>query len=81
MRPHLEKNPSKKGLAQGVGPEFKPQYHKKKKKKRNKKKIPRCSFILKRYSKSDGFRQPKGKPAGKCFLRWEKDLEPFKWTK
>jgi glutamine amidotransferase-like uncharacterized protein len=34
MRPHLEKNPSKKGLAQGVGPEFKPQYQKKKKKKK-----------------------------------------------
>jgi hypothetical protein len=31
-RPYLEKNPSQKwadGLAQGVGPEFKPQYHKK----------------------------------------------------
>jgi hypothetical protein len=34
MRPDLEKNPSQKrvgGVAQGVGPEFKPQYHKKKK--------------------------------------------------
>jgi hypothetical protein len=29
-RPYLEKNNHKKGLvAQGVGPEFKPQYHKK----------------------------------------------------
>jgi hypothetical protein len=35
MRPYLEKNLSQKrggGVAQGVGPEFKPQYHKKKKK-------------------------------------------------
>jgi hypothetical protein len=33
MRPYLEKNPSQKragGMAQGVVPEFKPQYHKKK---------------------------------------------------
>jgi hypothetical protein len=33
MGPYLEKNPSQKwtgGMAQGVGPEFKPQYHKKK---------------------------------------------------
>jgi hypothetical protein len=32
-----QKNPSQKragGMAQGVGPEFKPQYHKKKKKKK-----------------------------------------------
>jgi hypothetical protein len=31
MRPYLEKNPSQKragGVAQGVGPEFKPHYHK-----------------------------------------------------
>jgi hypothetical protein len=36
MRPYL-KNPSHKragGVVQGVGPEFKPQYHKKKKKKK-----------------------------------------------
>jgi hypothetical protein len=35
-RPYLEKKPSQKragGLAQGVGPEFKPQYCQKKKKK------------------------------------------------
>jgi hypothetical protein len=35
VRPYLEKNPSLKragGVAQGVGPEFKPQYLKKKKK-------------------------------------------------
>jgi hypothetical protein len=35
-RPYLEKNPSQKragGVAQGVGPEFKPQYWKKKTKK------------------------------------------------
>jgi hypothetical protein len=35
------KNPSKKragGVAQGVGPEFQPQYHKKKKRKRKRKK-------------------------------------------
>jgi hypothetical protein len=35
VRPFLEKNPSQKragGVAQGVGPEFKPQYCKKKKK-------------------------------------------------
>jgi hypothetical protein len=35
VRPYLEKNPSQKKragrVAQGVGPEFKPQYHKKKK--------------------------------------------------
>jgi hypothetical protein len=32
VRPYLKKNPSQKrtgGMAQGVGPEFKPQYHKK----------------------------------------------------
>jgi hypothetical protein len=37
MRPYLKKNPSLKGagvVAQGVGPEFKPQYPKKKKKKK-----------------------------------------------
>jgi hypothetical protein len=36
MSRYLEKNPSQKrtdGVAQGVGPEFKPQYLKKKKKK------------------------------------------------
>jgi hypothetical protein len=36
MRPYLEKNPSQKrasGVAQGVDPEFKPQYCQKKKKK------------------------------------------------
>jgi hypothetical protein len=36
VRPYLEKNPSQKragGIAQGVGPEFKPQYLKKKPKK------------------------------------------------
>jgi hypothetical protein len=36
MRPYLEKSHHKKkagGVAQGVVPEFKPQYHKKKKKK------------------------------------------------
>jgi hypothetical protein len=35
VRPYLEKNPLQKragGLAQGVGPKFKPQYHKKRKK-------------------------------------------------
>jgi hypothetical protein len=34
VRPYLKKTPSQKragGVAQGVGPEFKPQYHKKKK--------------------------------------------------
>jgi hypothetical protein len=34
VRPYLEKNPSQKragGLAPGIGPEFKPQYHQKKK--------------------------------------------------
>jgi hypothetical protein len=34
VRPYLKKNPSQKragGVAQGVGPEFKPQYCKKKK--------------------------------------------------
>jgi hypothetical protein len=38
MRPYLEKHPSQKrtgGVAQGIGPEFKPQYCKKKKKKFN----------------------------------------------
>jgi hypothetical protein len=38
VRPYLEKNPSQKkadGVAQGVGPEFKTQYHKKKKKKKH----------------------------------------------
>jgi hypothetical protein len=37
VRPYIEKNPSQKragGVAQGVGPEFKPQYCKKKKKKK-----------------------------------------------
>jgi hypothetical protein len=37
MRPYLKKNLHKKragGMAQGIGPEFKPQYHKKKKKER-----------------------------------------------
>jgi hypothetical protein len=37
VRTYLEKDPSQKraaGVAQGVGPEFKPQYHKKKKKKK-----------------------------------------------
>jgi hypothetical protein len=36
MRSYLEKNPSQKragGMAQGIGPKSKPQYHKKKKKK------------------------------------------------
>jgi hypothetical protein len=33
MRPYLKKKITKKGVAQGVGPEFKPQYHLKKKKK------------------------------------------------
>jgi hypothetical protein len=40
-RPYLEKNASQKragGVAQGGGPEFKPQYQKKKKKKKLKKK-------------------------------------------
>jgi hypothetical protein len=35
-RPSLGKNPSQKragGMAEGVGPEFKPQHHQKKKKK------------------------------------------------
>jgi hypothetical protein len=35
-RPYLGKNPSHKragGVVQGVGPEFKPKYHKKKKKR------------------------------------------------
>jgi hypothetical protein len=36
VRPYLEKTLHKKGLvAQGVGPEFKPQYRKKRKKKVN----------------------------------------------
>jgi hypothetical protein len=37
MKPYLKKKKSQKrsgGVAQGVGPEFKPQYHKKKKKKK-----------------------------------------------
>jgi hypothetical protein len=37
VRPYLEKKPSQKragGMAQGVGPEFKPKHHKKKKKKK-----------------------------------------------
>jgi hypothetical protein len=37
-RPYLEKNHHKKGaggVAQGVGPEFKPQYHKKTKQNKN----------------------------------------------
>jgi hypothetical protein len=37
MRPYLRKNPSQKragGVAQVVGPEFKPQYHKKMEKKK-----------------------------------------------
>jgi hypothetical protein len=37
VRPYLEKSPSQKragGVAQGLGPEFKPQYLKKKKKKK-----------------------------------------------
>jgi hypothetical protein len=36
MGPYLEKKPTQNradGVAQGVGPEFKPQYHKKKKRK------------------------------------------------
>jgi hypothetical protein len=36
VRPYLEKNLSQKrtgGVVQGVGPEFKPQYHKTKKEK------------------------------------------------
>jgi hypothetical protein len=44
MRPYLEKKPLTKragGVAQGVGPEFKPQYHKKKKKKKEKKRKER----------------------------------------
>jgi hypothetical protein len=35
MRPYLKKTPSQKkagGVAQGVGPEYKPQHHEKKKK-------------------------------------------------
>jgi hypothetical protein len=39
MRPYLEKTLHEKkagGIAQDVGPEFKPQYHKKKKKERKK---------------------------------------------
>jgi hypothetical protein len=39
MRPYLEKNPSQKragGVAQGVGPEFKPQYCQEKQKKATK---------------------------------------------
>jgi hypothetical protein len=31
------------GVAQGVGPEFKPQYHKKKKKRKKEKEFPLCS--------------------------------------
>jgi hypothetical protein len=40
MRSYLKKPFTKRagGVAQGVGPEFKPQYHKKKKKKKRKKK-------------------------------------------
>jgi hypothetical protein len=37
VRPDVKKNPSPKwagAMAQGVGPEFKPQYHKKKKKRK-----------------------------------------------
>jgi hypothetical protein len=44
VAPYLKKNPLQKragGVAQGVGPEFKPQYHKKKKKKRKKERIIR----------------------------------------
>jgi hypothetical protein len=40
MRPYLEKTYHKNrtgGVAQGVGPEFKPQYRQKKKKKKNSK--------------------------------------------
>jgi hypothetical protein len=32
MRPYLKKKPWAGGVAQGVGPEFKPQYHKNKQK-------------------------------------------------
>jgi hypothetical protein len=40
VRPYLERTHHRKrtgGVAQGVDPEFKPQYHKKKKKKKKKK--------------------------------------------
>jgi hypothetical protein len=53
VRPYLrkKKNPSQEkagGLAQGVGPEFKPQYHKKKKKKEiNQMGLLMSPFILK----------------------------------
>jgi hypothetical protein len=42
LRPYLEKNPSQKrtgGMAQGVGPEFKPQYYQNKTKNQTNKKI------------------------------------------
>jgi hypothetical protein len=38
MRPYLKKNNRKKGLAEGVGPEFKPKYCKQKNKIPNTKK-------------------------------------------
>jgi hypothetical protein len=50
-RPCLEKNPSQKragGVAQGVGPEFKPQYQKKKKKR--KEKFLQNAFLIKTQS-------------------------------
>jgi hypothetical protein len=49
MRPYFEKNLSQKragGVAQGMGPEFKPQYHKKKKKKSGSK----FMFLISYYS-------------------------------
>jgi hypothetical protein len=45
MRPYLEKPITKTagGVAQGVGPEFKPQYHAKKKKKKRAKSVKQNS--------------------------------------
>jgi hypothetical protein len=47
--PSLKKYPSQKrtgGVAQSVGPEFKPQYHTQKKKKERKKEKKEIHFIL-----------------------------------
>jgi hypothetical protein len=45
MRPYLKKTPSQKkagGVAQGVGPEYKPQHHEKKKKSLEPKPLAFC---------------------------------------
>jgi hypothetical protein len=49
VRPYLEKTHHKKragGVAQDVGPEFKPQYHKKKKKRKKERKKIIYSYQL-----------------------------------